>query len=513
MSSLTPYQGSLSFKLSWSSKDATSGVQYYNVFMAEGDGLFELYQEHTTKTTVQFDADDGREYRFYVVACDIAGNWEATPAQPKILRTKVDLTPPEVSLRLGTPNTGMDPVFVTTATPVYIDATDNFAGVNGTFFIIDDRGVKAYAGSIKESAPGFHNMSYWSTDKAGNKGDAGSLWFFVDAEPPQTSFSCEGANRVVGDKAFVTTSTSIVLGAVDVGSGINWIEYNLDKRGFVHFAAPLKFSSGTHSLLYRSVDKVGNVETEKSVTVVVDTTSPNTGPEGDYSTVSNTDLTITLGVTDTESGVAGTFFRVVREKGKAGDYQAGNTVLIEAGSDGSEDANYTIQYYSVDNVNNVERVKELKVRIDTRVALQLGFTNEPSVTDSSYLLEGKTEPGAKMTVGVNDVQLSADGSFAHELSLKPGKNKVVITITDPAGNALTKTVYITYNEPLTTVGWFLPLVIVVIIAAAAGAGVFIFKRRSKTPPPAKPRQAPARIPATPRVRAPPPRPPKPPMMP
>jgi hypothetical protein len=84
-----------------------------------------------------------------------------------------------------------------------------------------------------------------------------------------------------------------------------------------------------------------------------------------------------------------------------------------------------------------------------------------------------------MTVGVNDVQLSTDGSFAHELSLKPGKNKVVITITDPAGNTLSKTVYITYNEPVTTTGWFLPLILVVVIAAAAGAGVFLYMRRSK----------------------------------
>jgi len=480
ITSLAPYQGSLKFQLSWSSKDATSGVQYYNVFAAAGDGDFALLQEHLTKTSAQFEADDGEEYKFYVVGCDNAGNWEAMPAPSKILKTRVDLTPPEVSLRLGAPNAGIDPVFITAATPIYIDGTDNFAGVNGTFYIIDDRGVKSYANSIKESAPGTHNMTYWCTDKAGNKGDAGSLWFFVDSETPQTSLSCEGPNWILGDKTFVTASTSISLTAVDSSSGINWMEYNLDKRGYVHYTAPIKFTTaGTHSLLYRSVDKVGNVEAEKSVTVVVDTTSPNTRPEGDYSTTSNTDISITLGATDTESGVAGTFFRVTRERGKAGDYQAGNTVLIEAGSDGSEDGNYTIQYYSVDNVNNVERVKELKVRIDTRVALQFGFTGEPSVSESGYLLEGKTEPGARMTVGSNDVQLSADGSFAQELELKPGRNKVTITITDPAGNTFTKTITITYNEPVTNIGWFLPLMIVVVIAAAAGAGVFLYMRKSK----------------------------------
>jgi hypothetical protein len=498
MTPMPPYQGGLTFKLSWSSKDATSGVAYYNVFVAEGDGDFELYLEHATKTTAQFEADDGREYRFYTVACDNVGNWEAAPQVSKILKTRVDLTPPVVSLRLGTPNSGQDPVFVTAATPIYIDATDNFAGVNGTFYIIDDRGVKPYATMIKESAPGHHNLSYWSTDKAGNKGDIASLWFFVDAESPQTSLICEGPDRVSGDRIFVTASTSISLNAVDGGSGVNWMEYNLDKRGFVRYTAPLKYASGTHSLLYRSVDKVGNVEAEKSVTVIVDTTSPNTNPEGDYSTVSNTDLSITLAATDAESGVAGTFFKVVREKEKAGDYQAGNTVLIVANSDGSEDGNCTIQYYSVDNVNNVERVKELKVRIDTRVALQIGFTGEPSVSESSFLLEGKTEPGSKMTVGITEVQLSADGSFAQDISLKPGKNKVILTITDPAGNTLSKTVYITFNEPVTNTGWFLPLILVVVIAAAAGAGFFLYTRRSKGAAPSR-----KPVPKTARVREPP----------
>jgi hypothetical protein len=509
MGALAPCLGVLDFELSWSGKDAISGIQYYNVYVTEGDGDFELWQEHVTKTTDQFEADDGREYRFYAIACDNAGNWEAMPATSKILKVKVDLIPPEAEVRIGSPQNGSDPVFISGATPIYIDGTDNFAGINSTFYIIDDSGVRTFANSLKEGTPGSHNMTFWCTDKAGNRGANGELWFFVDAESPSSFVSCEGPGHISGDKVYLTASTSVLLSADDSASGVDYIEYSLDKRSYARYTMPLKFTSGNHSLLFRGVDKVGNIETEHSVMVILDTTAPTTRPDWDVPTSSNADVTITLVAMDSESGVAGTFFRVVREREKAADYQAGTSITVAAGSGGSEDGNYTVQYYSVDNVNNAEKVKELKLRIDTQVALHFGFAGEPSVSEKSYLLEGKTEPGSKVTVGIIDVQLAADGSFAHELTLNPGKNKVTVTITDPAGNIFTKVVYITYNEPIVSAGWFLPLV-VIIIFGAVGAGAFLYMRRKKgaAPPVAPPRGKPG--PQTQRARAPPRRAPPPP---
>jgi hypothetical protein len=249
---------------------------------------------------------------------------------------------------------------------------------------------------------------------------------------------------------------------------------------------------------------VGNVEAEKSATIVVDTTPPTTRVEWDIVAVSNQDVELAFFSTDDASGVSGTFFRVLREREKGEDFQAGATVTVEAGSDGSNDANYTVQYYSVDLLNNTEKAKEIKFRMDTQVALQLRFTGEPSVSLNHYLLAGITEPRSKVTVGNAEVQPTSDGSFEKDIALKPGKNTVTITITDPTGNTLTRIVYVTYNEPISSTGWFLPLVVIVVIACAAGGGAFIFWRLKKGARKIPPRTPPA---ARPRPRAPPPVPP------
>ena len=520
MAALTPYQGSLRFQLSWTGKDATSGIQYYNVYIAEGDADFGLLQDHTTKNSLQFDAMDGQDYRFYVVGCDIAGNWEAMPAPSKILKTRVDLTAPEVTLRLGTPNFGLDPVYVTAATLISLDSTDNFAGVNGTFYNIDGRGVKPYATSIKEAIPGAHNMTYWAIDKAGNRGQDGILWFFVDSEPPATVMSSEGPNFISGDRVFLTAAASLVLTSGDSASGVNYIEYNLDKKTYTRYSTPLKFTTGSHSLVFRAVDKVGNAETEQSFTVMVDAVTPTTRTDGDFSTVSKEDITMGLVATDAESGVAGTYFRVLREKDKTGDFQAGNLVTVE---ESAGDGNYTVQYYSVDRVGNTEKTRELKVRIDTQVTLKLGLIGSPVVKTARYLLEGKTESGAKVTIGIIDAQVSADGSFSQEVELKPGKNTIHIAVTDQAGNSREEAVTITYDQPVGSADWFLPFLVVVIIAGVAGgAGLWVMLGRkgggpsSRVPdarvpsPRAPPARPPAgRVPPVPPARGPPSRAPPP----
>ena len=502
MSALSPFQGSLRFQLSWSSKDATSGVQYCNVYMADGESDFTILQEHYAKTSLEFDADDGHDYRFYIVTCDNAGNWEAMPSPSKILKTRVDLTPPEVALRLGNPNFGQDPVYLTAATQIYLDSTDNFAGVNVTSYNIDGRGAKAYANSIKEGAPGPHNMTYWATDKAGNKCEEGALWFFVDGESPTTVMSFEGPGFISGDKMFVTAQSFVVLTATDTGSGVNYIDYSLDKRSFSHYSAPLKFTAGSHNLVFKAQDKVGNIELEQTVTIIVDTLAPTTRTDGDFSTISKDDITVGLAPTDLDSGVAQTFFRVLREKERTGDFQAGTTVTVEASSG---DGNYTVQYYSVDRVGNTEKVKELKLRIDTQVVLTLGFEGTPSVSSSKYILEGKTEPGAKMTIGINEVAVSADGSFSQELDLKPGKNTIVLEITDQAGNTRDQAVTVTYNQPVASADWFLPLVIIIVVVAVVGGAAYMYMRGKKgAKPPAKQPQGRAPPPAPP-ARAPPPK--------
>jgi hypothetical protein len=195
--------------------------------------------------------------------------------------------------------------------------------------------------------------------------------------------------------------------------------------------------------------------------------------------LSNTDIRIFFDPSDSESGVNSTFFRIGREKADSSEYLSGNEAVLRAEEDHSADGNYTVQYYSVDKMNNTESVKELKVRIDTQVFLRLGFSGTPSVNVDMFTVEGRTEQGAGMTINDEKVTLSSDGSFSFDLGLNTGRNNVTIQITDLAGNVLKKTVYINYEKPGMTTGWLMVGIIFIAAVGISVAGGLVYLRKKK----------------------------------
>jgi hypothetical protein len=391
----------------------------------------------------------------------------------------VDLTAPVTSLKVGDPSLGTGPVFLTPATQLVLESEDSFSGMNGTYYIIDGRPSRTYTSAVKESSPGHHNMTYWSVDRAGNRCENGSVWFFVDNEAPVTTAGYDGPMVNAGGKLFVSPQTAISLSSADLGCGVSKTEYKLDNLAYKAYTEPLKLTTaGQHTILYRSSDRLGNSEAETTLKVTVDTTAPTTKGTASAA-LSNEDILVSLSATDADSGVCATFFRVVKEKATPGDFQSGAEVVIEAEEGGSADGNYTVQYYSVDMLGNKETAKELKVRIDTVVFLQV--TNKPKETvgKDHITVQGKAEPGSKVTVNSEPVTLSADGSFSVELGLEPGGNKITVQAIDDAGNSASKTVDVTYNQPSAVTGSLIPIVVVVVIAAAAGAGALLWMRKRK----------------------------------
>jgi hypothetical protein len=359
-------QSTLSFNVSWSGNDSTSGVRYYNIFVSDNGGQFEVWQSQTANTSAKFNAKESHAYSFYSIASDFAGNYEPIPGPDKEVTTRIDLTAPATTLQIGDPHYGQEPVFVTSATPFSLNCTDNYVGVNSTWYAIDSRELQQYTMPVKENISGNHNLTCWSSDLAGNIEQWWKCWFFVDSEPPVTSMVRTGPGWDTGTKLFVTTNTNISFRAMDAASGVARTEYNLDNSGYTQYAGPLSFdAAGTHSILYRSVDHVGNVEAEKSIKITVDLWAPVTNATAD-TLISNSNITVTFNPTDADSGVNRTFYRVIWEDIAAGDYLTGTEVVISAREDHSADGNYTVQYYSADNMNNTELARVLKVNIDTR---------------------------------------------------------------------------------------------------------------------------------------------------
>ena len=70
----------------WSGTDAESGIRSHSLFVSTDGGPFEPVVDDTTETSTTFAAAAGRSYGFYTVARDHAGNLEAPPGTPDVVR-------------------------------------------------------------------------------------------------------------------------------------------------------------------------------------------------------------------------------------------------------------------------------------------------------------------------------------------------------------------------------------------------------------------------------------------
>ena len=81
--------------------------------------------------------------------------------------------------------------------------------------------------------------------------------------------------------------------------------------------------------------------------------------------------------------------------------------------------------------SEVRKLRMVQDRTPPTLKLQKPPTiiRQPTIT-----LRGKTEPGTKIYVDGTRVKVSAQGVFAHKLSVKPGATLIVVEAIDPAGN-------------------------------------------------------------------------------
>ena len=105
-----------------------------------------------------------------------------------------------------------------------------------------------------------------------------------DNTPPSTSISIDGS---LGDNGWYVSATTITLSALDtaettVPSGIAYTEYSLDNgSSWVTYAGPFVYTEeGVRTILYRSVDRNGNVESARSATLKIDLHDPEIAISG-----------------------------------------------------------------------------------------------------------------------------------------------------------------------------------------------------------------------------------------
>ena len=321
----------------------------------------------------------------------------------------VDRKPPVTSLDFAGPHVGSTPTYIATGTRIWLNMSDPGCGRGMTLASVDGSGLQPQTGPIT-LPPGPHSIEFYSIDEAGNTETGRSRAIWVDAAAPVTSLSVMGANQTVSGVLYLRSNTLIILDPFDAESGTDAPSYSIDSASDWTpgpFVQPLPL--GPHTLYYRSIDRVGNVEAIQSRSLFVDDDGPATsltitGPHVQGTPVLATPQTM-FNLTSADGGVG------LREI----DYSvSGGPEVRYAGNFSiSGEGQHTLVYYAKDILMNAERQHVLLVQIDsqgpatTLVAMGASYSVPPDMYIGSATALMLT--GSDYGSGLQEIDFRVDG--------------------------------------------------------------------------------------------------------
>ncbi|MET8161644.1 ThuA domain-containing protein [Sphaerisporangium sp. NPDC005289] len=272
-----------------------------------------------------------------------------------------------------------------------------------------------------------------------------------DKTAPVTSATTDPAQP---DSGWFTEPAQVTLTAADEekGSGVDRTEYQLDGGAWTAYTEAIVVSGdGAHTLAYRSADKAGNVEDAKTLEVKVDTTAPTTtaasAPANDDGW-HNGAVPVTLTAADQASGVASIEYSL--DGGAWTPY----TAVVDITGEGQ----HQLQYRSTDKAGNVEDVKAVTVKIDTKAptVMVTGVANGAQYGDSQDLKVAwqaiDNGSGLKSVTGTLDGQTITSGTVVALYPLSLAEHTLTVTAVNKAGNTTAQTVKFTIATSTAEIG-------------------------------------------------------------
>jgi cytochrome c len=246
-----------------------------------------------------------------------------------------------------------------------------------------------------------------------------------------------------GQNGWYVTPVVVTLAAADEngGSGIDRTEYQVDGGAFTAYTGPVTVGTdGTHLVSYRSVDKAGNVEAARTVTVKVDATAPTTvaafAPANDDGWHAHA-VPVTLSSTDTTSGVARIEWSLT-----GGSVWTPYTGPVDITGDGVHE----LLYRALDSAGNVETLKSAVLKIDgtAPTVLVAGVAEGQLYGDSqeSRITFSAVDPtsGMKALTGALNGAQFLSGTLLAMFDVPLGQQVLTVHAVDKAGNVTDQTV-------------------------------------------------------------------------
>ncbi len=282
---------------------------------------------------------------------------------------------------------------------------------------------------------GVYSWSLTASDGWGNAPAVASGSAAIDDTDPQSRSAVAGT---LGLNGWFVGPATISLSATDTGTGVSLRRYAIDGGPTRIYSAPFALTSPlAHKVAYYAIDRAGNREATRSITVRVDAAKPVsrpaiTGPAGTNGWWTGP-ITVQLTATDAGSGV--------------GEIHAstdgGPSAVVTAPLPLAGDGTHTIAYWAVDVAGNREATRTLTVRIDStrpttgvvtiagtpggagwyRSPVTLGFAGADSLSGLAGFRYGVNGGPSTFTSGAS-VTMTASGTYS-----------VTYAAVDKAGNA------------------------------------------------------------------------------
>jgi len=302
------------------------------------------------------------------------------------------------------------------------------------------------------------------TDNAGNTATFTSPEVNIDLTPPTTVAIIPSVSQ---NEEWFAGPVSVTLEASDNLSGAWGSLYILDGGFPQNYFGPITISGeGTHTLEYWSEDVAGNADEHKTRIVRIDSTAPAT--QASVSGTAGTNnwylsaVQVSLSATDSFSGVLSSFYRI---NGGVAETYSGPFIISAPGT-------HTVEYWSIDKLNNREVTHSLVVKIDAVAPVVTAAANPATASKSpkpvtvtisgnvsdaqsgvtSFSFHVIDEYGATQPSGGGT--LLADGNYSFTLTLPATRNgpdkdghlyTIVVRAVDQAGNSGTATATLRIN--------------------------------------------------------------------